>query len=103
MYIFLIFVFILLLSTFLLNKNNTILQENFGSKTLSENIQKSYDLVSELNRKLDLVDFNSPNNNVKIVPVIDIKNQTILESVDNLITALPQLIANLNYTTTKSM
>ncbi len=103
MYIFLIFVFILLLSTFLLYKNNTILQENFGSKTLSENIQKSYDLVSELNRKLDLVDFNSPNNNVKIVPVIDIKNQTILESVDDLITALPQLIANLNYTTTKSM
>lgn len=98
MYFFLMFLFTILLFTLFL-RGTYSLQETFSSQLLSDDIQKSYSKLSELNRKLESVDFNSPNKDVKTISLIDLKNQSTFDAVDDLIDALPQLIANHNYVT----
>jgi hypothetical protein len=98
MYFFLLFLFTILLFTLFL-RGTYSLQETFSSQLLSDDIQKSYSKLSELNRKLESVDFNSPNKDVKTISLIDLKNQSTFDAVDDLIDALPQLIANHNYVT----
>ena len=98
MYFFLLFLFTILLFTLFL-RGTYSLQETFSSKILSDDIQNSYSKLSELNRKLESVDFNSPNKDVKTISLIDLKNQSTFDAVEDLIDSLPQLVANHNYVT----
>jgi len=98
MYFFLLFLFTILLFTLFL-RGTYSLQETFSSKILSDDIQNSYSKLSELNRKLESVDFNSPKKDVKTISLIDLKNQSTFDAVEDLIDSLPQLVANHNYVT----
>lgn len=95
------FLLVVLLIILLIVMRNSLLQENFNtdsSSDLSNAIIKSTNTISELNIKLSLVDFISPRKDLKHVPSIDLKNRSTFEAIGDLISVMPQLLANHKYT-----
>jgi hypothetical protein len=103
MILFCIFIFLVF---FLSVERIFSFQENFSLEDpyekLSKSIQSSHDTMTDLNKKLASVDFKSSNKNVKRIPLLDLKKRSTLEAVGDLISALPQIIANHNYATSST-